>query len=153
MVEGECRASGAVLEGITGCRRMWTASGRPPPAESPHLYGRDSWRQVQDQLTEHMAARTGALDWLEVWRELKLSARVQVLVSAAVIVSDWIARSDLLPFHHGQLPSVMDVTERAASALSRLDLPMPWRPGLGQEDLGMLFAARFQDERIVREAL
>lgn len=123
-------------------------SSRPIAPDDPDrvhsLYGSGKWAHVQRELVERVAARTGADACLGQWRDIKLSARFQVLTTALVIVSDWIAsNSDLLPFHHGSLPEVVEAPQRAKQALHTLGLPQPWRPRDVPEDLSTLFASRF----------
>ncbi|MFD8786349.1 CRISPR-associated helicase Cas3' [Kitasatospora sp. NPDC059599] len=108
------------------------------PAEQP-------WRSVQDELLDHCADRAGVADRLADWRQVKLPQTVQVLVSAMVIVADWIASNrDLFPY----LPSEnSDGTgsdcARAEAAWKRLGLPGPWRPTQPPADPVELFETRF----------
>ncbi len=127
--------------------------GVPPDAESEHaahprhvreLYGDGAWETVQVELAERMADRVGATRWLGSWRDVKLSAQFQVLATAVVIVSDWIAsNNELLPFYREQLPQVADSSERVREALNKLRLPTPWQPTPAGGDVADLFAARF----------
>jgi len=128
--------------------------GVPPDAFSlnggarwayPKLYGQGVWEEVQRELTEHVAARTGACGYLDVWREVELSGQFQVLTTAVVVISDWIASNEtLLPFLRDRLPEASQKTGRGRQALDRLALPPPWRSIDVPDTVDDLFAARFQ---------
>ena len=66
---------------------------------------------------------------------------MQVLLTALVIVADWIAsNADLFPyFPHG----VATDPERIDTAWKQLDLPHPWQAVEPEEDPATLFATRF----------
>lgn len=118
-----------------------TAAG---PAGYPKLYGDGRWRDVQRELADRTAARTGAQTYLDDWRAISLSPTFQVLVTGLVILSDWIASNEsLLPFLTAELPEVIDNRDRTRDALEWLALPAPWSiadpPGTVED----LFAARF----------
>lgn len=141
--KGAARTWGVVLGGHHGVSPNADAE-RQSPVHDSDIYGSGLWMQVQGELVERMAVRTGAAPRLSQWRELSLSPRFQVLATAIVIVSDWIAsNSELLPFHRDQLPEVADQTSRVTRALARLRLPTPWHPDPGSGDVAALFAARF----------
>ncbi len=109
------------------------------------LYGQFLWKQVQYELVERTAERTGAVAFLDQWRERRLSAQFQVLATALVIMSDWIASNkDLFPFHQDTLPAVSEDPDRVARAVATLRLPQPWRPVNPPSDTDVLFASRFQ---------
>ncbi|SDK37804.1 CRISPR-associated endonuclease/helicase Cas3/CRISPR system Cascade subunit CasA [Streptomyces indicus] len=100
------------------------------------------WARVQRELLEACADHFGVQDRLGEWRRVKLPQTVQVLLSAIVIVSDWIASNrDLFPYFPEDRPRTDE--ERIAAAWRGLDLPGPWRPALPEEDAEQLFAARF----------
>ncbi|WP_228992052.1 CRISPR-associated helicase Cas3' [Streptomyces sp. DH8] len=102
----------------------------------------EAWRRVQEELLEACADDFGVRERLPVWRGVKLPQSVQVLLSAVVIVADWIASNrDLFPYFSGGA-SATEV-ERVEAGWSRLGLPEPWRPGVPQEPVGELFASRF----------
>jgi CRISPR-associated endonuclease/helicase Cas3 len=115
------------------------------PAAYPKLYGQGVWEEVQRELTEHVAARTGACGYLDVWREVELPAQFQVLTTGLVIISDWIASNEtLLPFLRARLPEASEKTGRGRWALDQLALLPPWRPVDIPDTVDDLFAARFQ---------
>ncbi len=114
------------------------------PVDYPALYGQAVWTEVQRELLDRVAARCGAVGHLAVWREIRLTASFQVVVSGLVILADWIASDEsLFGFYSDPLPQVDDVSARASAALHRLELPAPWRPGALPGSAGELFAARF----------
>lgn len=91
----------------------------------------DSWRQAQLELAEYCADVSGADARLPDWSSSPLTTQVQVLVSAIVILSDWIASNpELFPYELAASPSgCVDQQSRTEAALSALALPGPWRAG------------------------
>ena len=128
--------------------------GVPPDAFSltegapwayPRLYGEGVWEQVQRELIDHVAARTGASRYFNEWRNVKLSAQFQVVATGLVIISDWIASSEtLFPFLGAPLPDLSKNAGRGPCALDRLALLPPWQPVDIPDTVDGLFAARFQ---------
>ncbi len=113
----------------------------------PHLLrthgpSRALWKRVQEELLDACADEFGVRECLAAWRAVKLPQPVQVLLSALVIVSDWIASNpDLFPYFPEDVPRTGP--ERIVAAWRGLDLPGPWRaeePGGGVQEL---FACRF----------
>ncbi|MET7456275.1 CRISPR-associated helicase Cas3' [Streptomyces sp. NPDC005574] len=100
------------------------------------------WRQVQTELLDACAECFGVEDRLAAWRAVKLPQPVQVLLTALVIVSDWIASNpDLFPYFpdaasHGS-------EKRLAAAWRGLDLPGAWRAAEPVGDAQELFLSRF----------
>ncbi|MFF4888032.1 CRISPR-associated helicase Cas3' [Streptomyces nigra] len=101
------------------------------------------WRQVQTQLLDACAEHFGVAERLAGWRVVRLPQPVQVLLTALVIVSDWIASNpDLFPyFPEGAARSDQD---RLAAAWEGLDLPAPWRAEESDGSAQDLFASRFE---------
>ncbi|PRX95417.1 CRISPR-associated helicase Cas3' [Allonocardiopsis opalescens] len=101
----------------------------------------DAWRAVQDELLDAAALACGVGDRLADWRDVQLPQPVQVLLTALVIVADWIASNpDLFPYFPDGLAGQ---ERRIESAWRALDLPGPWT---AVEPVGApadLFAARF----------
>jgi len=115
------------------------------PWAYPRLYGQGVWEQVQRELIDHVAARTGASCYFKEWHDVELSAQFQVVVTGLVIISDWIASSEtLLPFSGGRLPDLSENAGRGRWALDRLALLPPWQPVDIPNTVNDLFAARFQ---------
>ncbi|MGW3148865.1 CRISPR-associated helicase Cas3' [Streptomyces sp. NPDC001177] len=101
-----------------------------------------AWRAVQHELLDASAQHFGMGDRLEAWREVKLPQPVQVLLTAMVIVSDWIASNpDLFP--HFPDAASRSGQERLAAAWRGLDLPAPWRPKEPVGDAQELLVSRF----------
>lgn len=100
------------------------------------------WRQVQTELLDACAEQFDVAELLEGWRKVRLPQPVQVLLTALVIVSDWIASNpDLFPyFPEG---ASRKAEERLAAAWQGLDLPEPWRAEEPEGSARELFAARF----------
>ncbi|MFQ6144586.1 CRISPR-associated helicase Cas3' [Streptomyces seoulensis] len=118
------------------------AVDRHPHLLRAHGPGGLVWRRVQDELLEACAEEFGVGERLDVWAGVKLPQPVQVLLSALVIVSDWIAsNSDLFPYFPQDVPRTG--SERVAAAWQGLDLPGPWRAVEPGEGVGELFASRF----------
>ncbi|MFF5471925.1 CRISPR-associated helicase Cas3' [Streptomyces achromogenes] len=100
------------------------------------------WRQVQTELLDACTERFGVTRRLAAWRTVKLPQPVQVLLTALVIVSDWIASNpDLFPyFPEG---ASRGDQERLAAAWQGLDLPEPWLAEETNQSAQELFASRF----------
>ncbi|MEU7428631.1 CRISPR-associated helicase Cas3' [Streptomyces sp. NPDC040750] len=113
----------------------------------PHLLGahgpsRAVWKQVQDELLDACAEEFGVQEHLAAWKAVRLPQPVQVLLSALVIVCDWIAsNADLFPYFPQDVPRTGE--ERIAAAWAGLDLPGPWRAEEPAADVHDLFASRF----------
>ncbi|WP_329133936.1 type I-E CRISPR-associated protein Cse1/CasA [Streptomyces sp. NBC_01476] len=95
------------------------------------------WKAVQYELLDACARAAGVEERLAAWGTVKLSQPVQILLTAIVILSDWIASSaELFPYD-----SVGD--DRLAAAWGGLDLPPAWAPAEPTCSAGELFATRF----------
>ncbi|MEU8882764.1 CRISPR-associated helicase Cas3' [Streptomyces hydrogenans] len=100
------------------------------------------WQGVQTELLEACAEEYGVRGRLGLWRQVKLPQPVQVLLTALVIVADWIASNpDLFPYHPMDVP--LFGTERAEAAWRKLDLPGAWRPADPGGTVQELFESRF----------
>ncbi|MET8538701.1 CRISPR-associated helicase Cas3' [Streptomyces sp. NPDC005065] len=103
---------------------------------------RAAWRRVQDELLDACADEYGVRDRLKEWRSVKLPQPVQVLLTALVIVADWVAsNADLFPYFPQDVARSSE--ERVAAAWRGLDLPAPWCPDEPAGDAQELFASRF----------
>ncbi|MFQ6331511.1 CRISPR-associated helicase Cas3' (plasmid) [Nocardia sp. CWNU-33] len=120
--------------------------GKPPTLAESHdaprqrvLLGTDAeWARCRDELLTHVTVSVGAEERLDEWRYVPLSMTVQVLLTAAVIVSDWIASNqDLFPLDSARLSDTA-----AGVAWDELGLAGPWTPSVTVPDEG-LFRARF----------
>ncbi|WP_406690391.1 CRISPR-associated helicase Cas3' [Saccharopolyspora sp. ID03-671] len=140
---GRARCWGVVLGGHHGAPPDPVTEMNSPEFYE-ECYGTHTWRDVQTELLERVAATTGAARFLQRWQNVMLSAGFQVLVTGLVIVADWIvSNEELLPYLRDDLPEVIDDPQRVARALGRLRLPEPWRPGGVPEQVGELFRTRF----------
>lgn len=100
------------------------------------------WLQVQTEFLDACAERFDVVRRLEAWRAVRLPQPVQVLLTALVIVADWIASNpDLFPY----FPDAASCSdeERLAAAWRGLDLPASWRAVEPLEGADELFASRF----------
>ncbi|MBT2544986.1 type I-E CRISPR-associated protein Cse1/CasA [Streptomyces sp. ISL-44] len=102
----------------------------------------DLWRSVQTELLDACTVAYGVRDRFPEWRTVKLSQPVQALLSALVIVSDWIASNpDLFLLFPEDRPR--DEAGRIDAAWRGIDLPRPWSPQTPEGTAQELFAARF----------
>ncbi|GAA3762636.1 CRISPR-associated helicase Cas3/CRISPR-associated endonuclease Cas3-HD [Spinactinospora alkalitolerans] len=102
----------------------------------------DAWRGVQDELLDAAAEACGVRERLADWRQVKLPQPVQVLLTALVIVADWIASNpELFPYFPGERSSD---PERVEAAWRGLNLPRPWAAVEPEEKPEDLFTARFE---------
>lgn len=141
-IEAAC-TWGIVVGGHHGVPPDDATESAARPEDVPCLYGKDQWDSVRTELVEWVAARSGASAYLDGWRDLALPQQAQVLATALVIVSDWIASNvDLFPFFKG-LPEVRADQPRAATALGKLRLPAPWQAEPPEGPIDKLYAQRF----------
>ncbi|MEU3654813.1 type I-E CRISPR-associated protein Cse1/CasA [Streptomyces sp. NPDC032161] len=123
------------------------------------------WRSVQYELLDACARRAGVEGRLEEWQSVRLSQPVQVVLTAIVIVSDWIASSsELFPYDPSSWASSGTTKtgraeegdggeeRRLRAAWAGLDLPGPWRPEEPEQDAADLFRDRFDlpDGAVIR---
>ncbi|MER7696115.1 type I-E CRISPR-associated protein Cse1/CasA [Streptomyces sp. NPDC096095] len=104
------------------------------------------WRAVQYELMDACARRSGVEGRLAEWKSVRLPQPVQVVLTAIVIVSDWIASSsELFPYDPASWSPGGDEGEsrRLAAAWAGLDLPGPWRAEQPTGSAAELFRARF----------
>ncbi|MET9116073.1 CRISPR-associated helicase Cas3' [Streptomyces longwoodensis] len=118
------------------------AFDRHPELLRTHGVSRALWKRVQEELLDGCSQEFGAGERLAAWQAVELPQPVQVLLSAVVIVSDWIASNpDLFPYFPEDVPRTG--AERIAAAWRGLDLPGPWRAGESADEVQELFASRF----------
>ncbi|MFG3001813.1 type I-E CRISPR-associated protein Cse1/CasA [Streptomyces sp. NPDC048340] len=101
------------------------------------------WRSVQNELLDACAQAYGVRARLDEWRTVKLAQPVQAVLSALVIVADWIASNPDLFLLFPEDGPHRDEAERIDAAWRGLDLPRPWAPLSPQGTAQELFAARF----------
>ncbi|KAB8169845.1 type I-E CRISPR-associated protein Cse1/CasA [Streptomyces sp. 3MP-14] len=104
------------------------------------------WRAVQYELIEACAQLADVGERFAGWRAVRLPQPAQVVLTAIVIVSDWIASSaELFPYDPRSWQPAGPVGEarRLRAAWEGLDLPGPWTPEEPRLPAATLFAERF----------
>ncbi|QES52045.1 CRISPR-associated endonuclease Cas3'' [Streptomyces venezuelae] len=100
------------------------------------------WHDVQTELLNTCAAAYGVEDRLADWQAVRLPQPVQAVLSALVILADWIASNpDLFLLIPEDKPR--SETERIEAAWRGIELPPPWSPAAPAETPEELFEARF----------
>lgn len=117
--------------GVAPARDDITHAGAPAQA------GTGQWAKIQQELADWVAANSGVLAHLDVLRSAPLPPTAQVLVTAVVIVADWIA-SDIDRF---PCLDPRSAAERVSDGWLDVGLLPPWTADVG--DLDSLFARRF----------
>lgn len=96
----------------------------------PGGWGDQAWSAARDNVLEVMAARTGVAKALALLPEKGLPLPVQVDLSAAVTVADWLASdTDRFPYDGLEAPD-----QRRAEGIASITLPPPWTPPLAPAD-------------------
>ena len=103
--------------------------------------GSTPWSQVQWKLLDWVADSSEVTDRLPCWETVKLSQHTQVLLTAIVIMADWIASNeDFFPYLAMDRSSVED---RIASGWADVALPARWRARDVPASNGELYRSRF----------
>ncbi|MDT0260065.1 CRISPR-associated helicase Cas3' [Jatrophihabitans lederbergiae] len=104
--------------------------GRPPTSQQakasagePELLGEGLWSDVRIEYLERSLRVCDVAGRIESWGNVRLPAVAQTLLTAGVIMSDWVA-SGFDQFAYGDCFVEADRVERAMDALR---LPEPWR--------------------------
>lgn len=106
----------------------------------PQLLGESTiWRTTQTEFAAYAASIAGVDQDLHIWATNPLRARSQILITAIVILADWLASSVDL-FRYGDPRSS---SERAEEAWRNLFLPPAWKAGDPPQDLTEFFLTRF----------
>lgn len=106
----------------------------------PHLIGEgDVWRDVQQELIEYVVGLAGVRTDLSEWMKRPIPVRAQVLLTAVVIVADWLA-SDETRFPYGEPESSR---ARAARAWRELRLTPAWTAVMPVEEADCFIRRRF----------
>ncbi|WP_078854402.1 type I-E CRISPR-associated protein Cse1/CasA [Streptomyces sp. NRRL F-5135] len=104
------------------------------------------WHRTQYELLDWCAQLTGVTGLLPTWRGVRLPQPVQVLLTAVVILSDWIASApELFPYAPESWHPVGAAGEqrRLLAAWEGLNLPGPWQPQMPTASPRELFRQRF----------
>lgn len=118
--------------------RMQLASAR----HQSRLVGAEAWHATRLELLRWITERYVTDDDLARWRTTVLPQTALVLLSALVIVADWMASSEAALIPLGEQPGSPTDT-RVSEAWSRLRPPAPWTPSPPADD-GALFRERFE---------
>lgn len=136
------RVLGSVVGGHHG---LFATTGmlRDAPTR-PHLLGDGPWRVARDQLIRRALHRAEAGEHLDRWRESTWPIPTQVLLTATVILADWIAsNTDLFPLAgSGDVPE-RHGTDRLAAGWEQLGLPPRWEPEDADAPVDALLRSRF----------
>lgn len=118
--------------------------------ERTDLAGVGSWEQVRVEFLERAINRNGGSDAFQDYRAVRLSQPSQVLLTAIVIVADWIAsNADLFPLLPVEAadsptgPTDEGSAQRISQAWADLALPPNWTAARLDPDLDLLMAERF----------
>ncbi|PFG50979.1 CRISPR-associated endonuclease/helicase Cas3 [Amycolatopsis sulphurea] len=113
-------------------------------AEYPELVGDGAWEQARRFFLDRAAGDIN----LAAYSEKRLSRPVLSLLTAAVILADWIAsNSELFPLMEAhEDPVEMDLTARVDQGWKLLDLPRRWSALPVGSDVDSAFRARFRPE-------
>lgn len=107
------------------------------------VLGETAWTTVQQELLDFVFRFSGAADYEEELKDLVLPQHTQVLLTALVIMADWISsNADFFPLI-ADISSAADFRMRAEEAWKQLALPAAWVPVLHEESAEGLFHARF----------
>lgn len=130
---GTTPSSDSVLDDITSASRNF-------PNEN---LGDDDWRAVQEELLGWMFEESGMAKFESVFSSSPVPQPEQALVSALVIVADWIAsNSDLFPLD-SCIGSYDEFIKRTDAAWASLALPSAWQAMPVKEEGQELFHHRF----------
>lgn len=114
------------------------------------LVGVGRWSDTRQAMLRRATDRIGGTDVLRGFQQLTLSLPSQVLLSAIVILADWIASNDglfplwpLSTIHQPPAPNEDRTTQRLTEAWERLGLPARWTPQPLTPDLDHVIQTRF----------
>lgn len=109
-------------------------------APQPHLIGEGGlWHSAQQEFIEYAVDLAGVEKDLDAWGTKAITVQAQVLLTAIVIVADWLASAEER-FPYGEhMPS----SDRALRAWRELQLTPAWRAFASQEDADEIVRSRF----------
>lgn len=121
-----------------------------------HSYGRrlagistqgytSGWQECRFAILDWMADATGFTKLPHSAGLRPLTKRVQALITAIVIICDWIASNTYyFPLNESwRDEESFDAQSRAYRAWHRIGIPGPWQPPAPQQDIDSLFSRRF----------
>lgn len=117
--------------------------GRPPSTMSnpprDDLLGTGAWEATRNDIIEAAVQVTGSRENLAGWNQQPPDEAAQALISAIVIIADWLAsNTELFPLSENE-----SAAARAQRAWSQLALPRPWAPTLPRVHDPNIWASRF----------
>ncbi|OUZ08646.1 hypothetical protein BHE97_13330 [Aeromicrobium sp. PE09-221] len=124
---------------IGGHHGVFPESSHPAlarPVSITDLMGDGPWAEARLEIFDEMSLRAGIDPHLDIGREHPIPGPAQSLLTAIVIVADWIASDESL------FPYQQATEQRAADAWRALDLPEPWLASLPR-DANEALQARF----------
>ncbi|WP_211354681.1 CRISPR-associated helicase Cas3' [Stackebrandtia albiflava] len=144
----QARQAGCVVGGHHGTpptRGMLTEIAehtmtKPAMGWRPGDTRRSAWRDVQWELLDWAAAGAEVTDRLDSWRDLCLTQQAQVLLTAIVIMADWIASNEeYFPY------SSVDRSDRITAGWRQVSLPPRWRASDLPTDVSEFYRSRFEN--------
>lgn len=123
--------------------------------EHGYLAGTGEWKQARASLLDRATRRAGGRDRFASYGEVRLTKQAQVMLSAVVILADWIASNGyLFPLMPAPVvgesvaePDDERTKERVAAAWSRLALPRRWQAQQWPGDVDQTLRARFGPDK------
>lgn len=107
----------------------------------PQVMGDGPWAEVRRELLDGMAELTGVRRELTRWVSQPLPVRAQALLTAIIVVADWLASNqDNVPFHDTLAPA-----DRAVVAFQAAGIPAPWHPEVPPRAAVTLLRSRFPE--------
>ncbi len=138
-------ATAASLASVAAAHHGRPAGAPAVPAarDRPHLVGTGAWVVAREQLLTAADAAFSSSEDREQWQRARYPLPVLVLLSALVIVADWIASSDLFAPAPLGGPATSPTPDRVREAWRELDFPRRWQPKAERVDAAASFASRF----------
>lgn len=118
------------------------------------LLGDPTWRSVQFEFLDHAAQTHSVLGLIPSLGSTQISQPAQVLTSALVIVSDWIASNPdffpAIPLGRNFVAGSDQLQHRTTTGVQLLNLPGPWRAEPSHLDPDTMFMSRFAIGNLAR---
>lgn len=122
------KIKGTVALVVGGHHGLTPSKSEVEDLDDDHLYTglEDSgWIKVQDHLVDYCMILTRVTDQIH---EIEADVSSQVLLTALVIMADWIASNELLFPIIGTVPNTSVYEERVIRGISMVNFPKPWMP-------------------------